>query len=281
MNHLDRNHHTPKTITSNIKFLDNLPSEWSRYVTLVNQTKDLHVVDYNQLYDYLKMNQDEANEVRAERLAKTHDPLAFMAKTQSPYPMLHPDQPSSSNVMQQLPSNNNYFQQTPANVNYMQQPMETFDDITDPTTTMNIALVLIAKAFKLNITPTNNNQRISSNTRNRQIAQPMMNTGNQIGYNAGQIAGNVGNQFGQNTGQNQGVQTTRNQNGLIVVPTVGNQMGNIVAARAENNRNVNNDQIRCYNYRGLGHFSRNCTVKKKSDAAYFQTQLLIAQKEEA
>nr|GFC09591.1 hypothetical protein [Tanacetum cinerariifolium] len=48
----------------------------------------------------------------------------------------------------------------------------------DPTTTMNMALALMAKAFKLNyLTPTNNNQRISSNLRNRQIAQPGMNMG--------------------------------------------------------------------------------------------------------
>nr|GFD12886.1 Gag-Pol polyprotein [Tanacetum cinerariifolium] len=47
------------------------------------------------------------------------------------------------------------------------------EDITDPTTAMNMALALMAKAFKLNYsTPTNNNQRISSNPRNRQIAQP-------------------------------------------------------------------------------------------------------------
>nr|GEZ06317.1 hypothetical protein [Tanacetum cinerariifolium] len=51
-------------------------------------------------------------------------------------------------------------------------------DITDPKTAMNMALVLMAKAFKLNYsTPTNNNQRISSNLRNRQIAQPGMNMG--------------------------------------------------------------------------------------------------------
>ncbi|GJX91897.1 putative zinc finger, CCHC-type containing protein [Tanacetum coccineum] len=105
--------------------------------------------------------------------------------------------------------------------------------------------------------------------------------GNQIGYNAGNITGNVRNQFGQNRGQNQGVQNAMNQNGLIVVPTVGNQMGNIVAARAKNNGNVNNDQIMCYNCKGLGHFARNCTVKKKRDAIYLQTQLLITQKEEA
>nr|GFC42323.1 Gag-Pol polyprotein [Tanacetum cinerariifolium] len=52
------------------------------------------------------------------------------------------------------------------------------EDITDSTTAMNMALTLMAKAFKLNYsTPTNNNQRISSNPRNRQIAQPGMNMG--------------------------------------------------------------------------------------------------------
>nr|GFB12693.1 hypothetical protein [Tanacetum cinerariifolium] len=52
------------------------------------------------------------------------------------------------------------------------------EDITDPTTAINIALALMAKAFKLNYsTPTNKNQRISSNPRNMQIAQPGMNMG--------------------------------------------------------------------------------------------------------
>nr|GFC68232.1 hypothetical protein [Tanacetum cinerariifolium] len=41
-----------------------------------------------------------------------------------------------------------------------------------------MALALMAKAFKLNYSrPTNNNQRISSNLCNRQIAQPGMNMG--------------------------------------------------------------------------------------------------------
>nr|GFB82963.1 ribonuclease H-like domain-containing protein [Tanacetum cinerariifolium] len=62
--------------------------------------------------------------------------------------------------------------------NYMQQPMPNPEDITDPTTAMSMALDLMAKAFKLNYsTPTNNNQRISSNPRNRQIAQPSINMG--------------------------------------------------------------------------------------------------------
>ncbi|GJS69157.1 hypothetical protein Tco_0701998 [Tanacetum coccineum] len=68
--------------------------------------------------------------------------------------------------------------------------------ISDPTTAMNMALVLMAKAFKLNYsTPTNNNQRSSSNPRNRQIAQPGMNMGQDrqmqmVGDNAARAEGN-------------------------------------------------------------------------------------------
>nr|GEW50757.1 Gag-Pol polyprotein [Tanacetum cinerariifolium] len=54
-----------------------------------------------------------------------------------------------------------------------------------------------------------------------------------------------------------------------------------IATRAEGNVIGNNgNQIRCYNCRGLGHLSRSFTVRpRRRDAAYLQTQLLIAQKE--
>nr|GFC49679.1 hypothetical protein [Tanacetum cinerariifolium] len=120
---------------SNLKFLNNLQPEWSRH--------------------------KEVDELKAERLAKTQDPLVLMANSNNPYafPAPHQDQPSF-------------------NQNYLQQPMPNPKDITDPTTAMNMALALMAKAFKLNYsTPTNNNQRISSNPRNMQIAQPGMNMG--------------------------------------------------------------------------------------------------------
>ncbi|GJZ35161.1 hypothetical protein Tco_0580978 [Tanacetum coccineum] len=242
MNDFFREKHFPEKIASNLKFLNNLQPEWNRSVTTVHQTKDLYQVDYTELYDFLKFNQAKVNEIRAERLAKAHDPLALMAHSQTlyNYPVFHQDHPSHITYMQHLPPNNNYNPQPSFNQNYMQQPMPNPEDILDPTTAINMTLVLMAKAFKLNYsTPTNNNQRISSNPRNRQIAQPSMNMGQDRQIQM--IGGHV---------QNLRVQNVGNQNGLIVVPGIApliahqnanyNGNGNVVAARAEGNVNRNN-----------------------------------------
>ncbi|GKA81225.1 hypothetical protein Tco_0787917 [Tanacetum coccineum] len=212
---------------------------------IVHQTKDLHTADYTQFYDFLKYNQKEIDEERAECLGKSHDPLALMAT--SNYPVFHQNQPSPSTYIQQPLSKYNYY--TPSfNLDFMQQPMPDPKDISDPTTAMNMALALMAKAFKQNYsTPTNNNQRILLNPRNRQMVggsggnQFRQFVGNQNGYNA---VRNVGNQVVQNAVQNPGVQNVGNQNGIIVVPDKVLQL-------------------------------------RRMDVAYHQTQLLIAQKEEA
>ncbi|GJT58491.1 hypothetical protein Tco_1002024 [Tanacetum coccineum] len=130
-------------------------------------------------YYHLKYNKKEVDDLRAEQLAKSHDPLALMANSNNPAP------------------------------NYL-------------------------------------------------IAQPGMNMGQDRQMQM--VGGNGGNQFRQYAGQN----NIRNQNRLIVIPGIANQIpngnGNVVAARAEGNAIGNNgNQIRCYNYRGLGHLARNCT----------------------
>nr|GEX30380.1 hypothetical protein [Tanacetum cinerariifolium] len=103
MNDLKRNKHFPKKIASNLKFLNNLQPEWSRY--------------------------KEVDELKAKRIAKIQDPLALMANSNNPYASSAPHQDQSS-----------------FNQNFLQQPMSNLEDITDPTTAMNMALALMAKA---------------------------------------------------------------------------------------------------------------------------------------
>ncbi|GJQ94591.1 hypothetical protein Tco_0005730 [Tanacetum coccineum] len=145
--------------------------------------------------------------------------------------------------------------------------MQNLGDISNPKTAFNMALTLMAKAFTLNdTTPTNNNQRSSSNSRNMWIAQPGMNmdqdrqmlmiedtVGNQFRPNA---MHNIRNQVVLNASQNPSVQNVGNQNGLSVVLEIANQYGN-------------------------GKMLLQDTAEGKKDAAYLQTQLQIAQKDEA
>ncbi|GJZ18001.1 hypothetical protein Tco_0554124, partial [Tanacetum coccineum] len=132
--------------------------------------------------------------------------------------------------------------------------MQNLKDSSDPTTTMNKALALMAKAFKFNTISTNNNQRSSLIPRNSQIAQPDMNTsqdikmqmvddnvGNQVRQNALQ---NDGNEVGQNAVQNPGIQIVENMKGLNVVSKFANQCGNgnVKTTPAEGNGNGINEK---------------------------------------
>nr|GEU87152.1 hypothetical protein [Tanacetum cinerariifolium] len=91
MNELVRNQCDVTNHQVNVQFLLQLQPEWQRFVTLVKQSQELKTVSYHKLYDILKQQQNEVNEIRAERLARTTNPLAFVAQQQPVYhPQNHP-----------------------------------------------------------------------------------------------------------------------------------------------------------------------------------------------
>ncbi|GJZ32647.1 hypothetical protein Tco_0578083 [Tanacetum coccineum] len=97
-------------------------------------------------HDSKNTNQQDINAFSAQRLANTHDPLTLMANTQTAF---HPYQSSHITYIQHPQPNNNLVQQPSFNTNYMPQPMQNPEDSLDPTTAMNTALALLAKAFKI------------------------------------------------------------------------------------------------------------------------------------
>ncbi|GJT77634.1 hypothetical protein Tco_1044359 [Tanacetum coccineum] len=82
-------------------------------------------------------------------------------------------------------------------------------------------------------------------------------------------------QPGMNMDQDRQMLMVEDNVGNYVDLGIANQygIGNVITARAEGNGNgINGNQIRCYNYQGVYHYARNCTIKpRKRDAAYLQT----------
>ncbi|GJU63584.1 hypothetical protein Tco_1245419, partial [Tanacetum coccineum] len=92
MNDLVRNQCDVTNHQVNVQVLLQLQPKWKRFVTLVKQSQELKTVSYHKLYDILKQHQNEVNEIRAERLACTANPLALVAQQQPVYhPQNHPN----------------------------------------------------------------------------------------------------------------------------------------------------------------------------------------------
>nr|GEW59005.1 putative ribonuclease H-like domain-containing protein [Tanacetum cinerariifolium] len=156
MNELVRNQCDVTNHQVNVQFLLQLQPEWQRFVTLVKQSQELKTVSYHKLYDILKQHQNEVNEIRAERLARTANPLALVAQ----------QQPRQSIVNSPPPI-------------YDQEPtMVAEDDEMSKDKEIDKLMALISISLKKIYKPTNNNLRTSSNTsRANQDNSPRINRG--------------------------------------------------------------------------------------------------------
>ncbi|GJX62344.1 hypothetical protein Tco_0295244 [Tanacetum coccineum] len=155
MNDLERNGIKFAKVTVNTMFLNCLQPEWLKYVTQVCLAKRLTEDSYDDLFDYLSQYEKVVNPSRANKLEKSHDPLALVAHTgsssriPSPYYVTHPylvvdyDDDYQGDAFQ-----NNYE---------------------DPLT---YAMMLLARSITQRFfNPTNNRLCTSSNTRNQAIVQ--------------------------------------------------------------------------------------------------------------
>nr|GEV72145.1 hypothetical protein [Tanacetum cinerariifolium]GEW31623.1 hypothetical protein [Tanacetum cinerariifolium] len=121
------------------------------------------------LYDILKQHQNEVNEIRAKRLARTANPLALVAQQQSVYhPQNHPAhyiQNSLTRSQQAATRNRGKAIVNSPPPMYDQEPsMVAEDDEILKDKEIDKLMALISLSFKKIYKPTNNNLRTSSNT---------------------------------------------------------------------------------------------------------------------
>ncbi|GJW40868.1 hypothetical protein Tco_0066713 [Tanacetum coccineum] len=87
----------------NTKFLNTLPSEWSKFFTDVKLAKSFYTTNYDQLYAYLSQHEIHANEVRIMR-ERYLDPLALVANSQT---LFNPSQSPRHSGSSMFPPSNN------------------------------------------------------------------------------------------------------------------------------------------------------------------------------
>nr|GEW20507.1 hypothetical protein [Tanacetum cinerariifolium] len=126
------------------------------------KSQELKTVSYHKLYDILKQNQNEVNEIRAERLPRTANPLALLAQQQPVYhPQNHPTHytQNSSTSSQQATTRNigKSIVNSPPPI-YDQEPsMVDDDDEISKDKEIDKLMALISLSFKKIYKPTNNN----------------------------------------------------------------------------------------------------------------------------
>ncbi|GJQ89592.1 gag-pol polyprotein [Tanacetum coccineum] len=255
MNELTRNNLQVTTMQVNVQFLQQLQPEWSRFVTLVKQSEKIDTISYHRLFDILKQFQKEVNDIRAERIAKSANPLALIAAAQ-PYsdnyyqaPKPQRSNATSSSTRQSASTRHKGKEVakpiTPQSESVSEEDSDPEQAQRDKEMQKNLAL--LAKYFKKLYKPTNNNLRTSSNSRNKtEDTTPRYNNDNQS------------RQFG-------------NQRTMTVAgarETVGSQV-------------VQQTGIQCFNCKGYGHYAKECRKPKRvKDYAYHKEKMMMCKQAE-
>ncbi|GJZ20041.1 hypothetical protein Tco_0556631 [Tanacetum coccineum] len=194
MNELTRNNLQVSTMQVNVQFLQQLQPEWSRFVTVVKQREEIDTVSYHKLFDVLKQFQNEVNDIRSEKLARSANPLALLAAAQ-PYSdnYYQAPKPQRSNAPSYMQSSSTRPSATTRHKGkeiakpVTPQSESVSEEDSDPKQArrdkdMQKNLALLANYFKKLYKHTNNNLRTSSNSRNKtEDTTPKYNNENQSG----------------------------------------------------------------------------------------------------
>nr|GEV92551.1 retrovirus-related Pol polyprotein from transposon TNT 1-94 [Tanacetum cinerariifolium] len=251
----------------NMKFLNTLPPEWSKFVTDVKLVRDLHTTNVDQLHAYLGQHEYHANEVSLMH-ERASDLLSLVVNHQmnkSPYQShqqsyhQHQFQPQvstfqssqygtpyrSSQYASQAPSSTPLSITYPANDFQSSVNHNVYNHVIkndDPIDAINHMMLFLTAVVTSRYPPTNNQLRTSSNPRQ----QATINNGRVT------IQPIQGRQNSMTTGMSR--QYTSGPSG-----TSGKQR-----------------VIVCYNCKGEGHMSKQCTKPKRMrDEVWFKDKYVV------
>nr|GEV89291.1 hypothetical protein [Tanacetum cinerariifolium] len=250
-----------KQFQVNTKFLNTLPSDWSKFVTDVKLVRDLHTTNIDQLHAYLGQHEYHANEVRLMN-EQTSDPLALISQHQlnrTPY-QHHQSLYQQSQFQPQVTS-------------YQSSPY---------------------------VTTYHNSQFVSPgpSSSTHSISYPGTDTSSLVNHNA-YMASSSSPQIDYAPMDQQSSEYSPPEAGLVVpvfqkgddpIDAINHMMSFLTSVNfvsAGSSRPFTSGQggapgkqrvITCYNWKGEGHMSKQCTKpRRKCDAEWFKDKVLLVQ----
>nr|GEY12461.1 hypothetical protein [Tanacetum cinerariifolium] len=228
--------------TVNTKFLNTLPPEWSKFVTDVKLVIDLHTTNVDQIHAYLGQHEYHANEYASQAPSSTHLLLTYPSNAFQSSVNHNVYNPSSSMPhMEYAPAVHQQTEFTPPDTGLVVPVFQKGDDLIDA---INQMMSFLTSVVTSRYPPTNNQLRTSSNPRQ---------------------------------------QATINNGRVTIQPIQGRQNSMTAgSSRPYTSRSSGTSGkqrvIMCYNCKGKGHMSKQCTKpKRKRDEAWFKDKVLLVQ----
>nr|GEW36270.1 hypothetical protein [Tanacetum cinerariifolium] len=156
---------TMKPLQVNIKFVNHLQSEWSKFVTAVKLAKDMHTINFDHLYDHIRKHEAHVNEDRLQK-QRYPDQIALVANS-----------PSCLNPTEYYPqlssSTKQYYSISVPQRSYDAPRLDSglvvpsFNPFDDLISNLNKLIAFVMTTFAHRFPQTNNQLRTSSNLRNQ------------------------------------------------------------------------------------------------------------------
>ncbi|GJU51172.1 retrovirus-related pol polyprotein from transposon TNT 1-94 [Tanacetum coccineum] len=230
----------------NTKFLNTLPPEWSKFVTDVKLVRDLHTTNIDQLHAYLGQHEFHVNEVRLMH-ERNSDPLALVAThqmTQSPY-QTHQNSYQNSQFQPQVsPYQPPQYGSPYQSQQYSNNPSSTPLSITYPSNDYQTLVYHNIYSPSSSILQLEYAPLVNQQSKFPQPDSGLIVLVFQKGRQTSFVAGTTRTYTPRASGSNSGKQRT----------------------------------VICYNCKGEGHMSKQCTKpKRKRDDSWFKDKVLLVQ----
>ncbi|GKA66274.1 retrovirus-related pol polyprotein from transposon TNT 1-94 [Tanacetum coccineum] len=283
----------------NTKFLNTLPPEWSKFVTDVKLVRDLHTTNIDQLHAYLGQHEFHANEVRLMH-ERNSDPLALVAThqmTQSPY-QTHQNSHQNTQFQPQVssyqsPQYGSPYQSQQYSTHQSSTPLSITYPSNDYQSSIHHNIYSPSSSIPQLEYPPSVDQQSEFSQQESGLIVPVFQKGDDpidaINHMMSFFTAVVTSRYPTTNNQLRNSSNPRQQatinNGRVTLQPIQGRQTSVAAGTsrtytpgASGNNSGKQRTVICYNCKGEGHMSKQCTKpKRKRDDSWFKDKVLLVQ----